>query len=105
MRPTLLATSFALLSTMPHAAADEIGGGAPASHGRVPRLVLDRWIPGSQSAFRFLDMPPGSAVGVAMLSTRTANIPVPPYGVLVADMFAPGSLFLVVAGSLPIVIP
>ncbi|MBK8980269.1 MAG: hypothetical protein IPM29_30575 [Planctomycetes bacterium] len=66
--------------------AQDLGGGAPASHGRVPRFVLESWIPGTASAVRIDDAPPPPAAAVAILATARGTQTIPGLGgVLIAD--------------------
>ena len=79
----IVAAAFAALSSLP---AQDLGGGAPASHGRVPRFVLDTWLPGALASLEFVDAPTATPAGAGILSAgRTAvNLPFLP-GTLIAD--------------------
>jgi DNA-binding beta-propeller fold protein YncE len=68
------------------AVAQDLGGGVAASHGRVPRFVLDRWLPNNASTLAFVDAPTAMPAGAGILSAgRTAlSLPFLP-GTLIAD--------------------
>jgi DNA-binding beta-propeller fold protein YncE len=72
-----LAASLAAFSAIALVPAQDLGGGAPGSHGRVSRFVLESWIPGTPSALAFRDLPPGTVLGVAMLSGGSAPSTIP----------------------------
>lgn len=78
-----LLPAFALVATT---AAQDLGGGAVASHGRVPRFVLDSWIPGRSASLAFVDTPTGSPAGAAILSAGRTSLMLPFLpGTLIAD--------------------
>ena len=93
-----------LLIALPTASltAEDLGGGRAASHGRVPRFVLERWIPGAASALTFQDLPPNTVATAAILSSRRTNITLPGIGTLIADAGAPGAIVLAMGTTLPI---
>ena len=91
--PLLVVLASALAPFLP---ADDLGGGKPASHGRVPRFVLESWLPGSPSAFRFEDAPASALNLIGLLSSRWASTPLPPTGTLMVDPLAPGFTAFVV---------
>ncbi|MAE77911.1 MAG: hypothetical protein CMJ85_13700 [Planctomycetes bacterium] len=102
LRP--LPASFAVLLLLTPLSAEDLGGGKTASHGRVPRFVLDSWLPGKPTAFRFVDLPsPGP--GIALLSTKGANLQVPGIGTLVVDITSPAFFAFVVNGSVLLQLP
>ena len=96
---SLVATSALL--TIP-ARADDLGGGKAGSHGRIPRFVLESWIPGQPSAFRFVDLPRGAIGAVAILSDRAGSLRIPGLGTLVVDIARPGAAFIPIQTSLVI---
>jgi DNA-binding beta-propeller fold protein YncE len=77
---------------------DDLGGGASGSHGRIPRFVLESWLPGVPSAFRFLDLPPASIGGVGLLSDQGASIALP-FGTLTVDITRPAFVVFPVTPS------
>ena len=88
--------------------AQDLGGGAPASHGRVPRFALESWIPGTGTAARFDDAPPSVSALAGILAFAPTAATVPGFaGTLLADpalaiVFAmPGGR--VSLGTLPLV--
>ena len=85
-------TTSLLLALSPLLAAEDLGGGRPAAHGRVPRFVLERWIPGGPSAFAFEDLSSTTVLQVGILSTGRSNLVLPGIGTLIADLGAPGAL-------------
>jgi len=74
--------------------AQDLGGGARASHGRVPRFVLDSWIPGSLASLAFVDTPTGTPAGAAVISSGRTSVSLP---------FIPGTL--IADPSLGVVLP
>ena len=94
-----LAATFSFLLVA--APAEDLGGGSPAAHGRVARLVLDRWIPGAPSAFRFVDLAPATPLTLLLLSPQRTNVPMP-FGTLIADPSAAGAFSLLIAPTTPI---
>lgn len=85
-------------------AAQDLGGGAFASHGRVPRFVLDRWIPGSPATMQFVDAPSGAFVGAAIVSAGTTSLTLPfLMGTLIADPST--GVVLPIAGPLGLTLP
>lgn len=81
--------------------AQDLGGGAIASHGRVARFTIDSWIPGMPSAFTFHDLPANTALCIAMLSPGATSFALPGIaGTFVADPFAGTSVWM--GASLPI---
>jgi hypothetical protein len=75
MRPITIA--LVLAATAGSTNSQDLGGGAPCSHGRVARFVVEGWIPGAPSALAFRDVPPGTAIGIAMISGGTTSQTVP----------------------------
>ncbi|MEZ5965121.1 MAG: hypothetical protein R3F56_14905 [Planctomycetota bacterium] len=104
MRPRSLARFALLPLVVASLPAQDLGGGALASHGRVPRFVLDSWIPGTTAALSFRDAPTSSPAGAAILSSgRTAlSLPFLP-GTLIADPMA--GVVLPMGSSLVLGIP
>ena len=97
-----LASSLLLLVTaLP---AEDLGGGKPASHGRVPRCVLTHWVPGQPSEVRFVDLP-ASAPLLAMIVSPSRGLYPLPFGDLIADPAAAGAISLAVPATLPLTIP
>ncbi len=85
-RVALLSAPSLTLVAAPSLSAQDLGGGAPASHGRVPRFVLESWIPGTASAVRLDDAPATLNTAVAVLSTATTALSIPGIsGTLIAD--------------------
>src|SRR5690606_37271199 len=85
-------------------AAQDLGGGAFASQGRVPRFVLDRWIPGSPATMQFVDAPSGAFVGAAIVSAGTTSLTLPfLMGTLIADPST--GVVLPIAGPLGLTLP
>ena len=84
--------------------AEDLGGGRAASHGRVPRLVLTKWIPGQASELRFVDMPPGVVLSAVLISTGRTSVSLP-FGTVIADPAAPGAVSLALSAPLPIMLP
>lgn len=84
--------------------AQDLGGGAVASHGRVPRFVLDSWVPGTTAALSFVDAPTSTPAGAGVLSgARTAlNLPFL-QGTLIADPTV--GVVLPMSGSLLLGLP
>jgi DNA-binding beta-propeller fold protein YncE len=104
--PRLVVPSLAAASLCaPVLRAEDLGGGGTASHGRVPRLVLESWIPGQNSAYQFLDVPSGSPGGLVIISPWRTSIPLPPAGTLIADLTAPGSFVVLATPRLAVPIP
>ena len=101
--PVVSASLTLLLSSA--VLAEDLGGGQAASHGRVPRLVLESWLPGSASAFQFQDLPAGSPGGLVLISGQRTNLPIPGLGTLIADAFAPGGFTVLALPRLPVAIP
>jgi hypothetical protein len=85
----IVSSSLAALLLAVAPRAQDLGGGAPAGHGRVPRFALDSWIPGQTARLGWRDLP-GSFVlgaGVVSLASTSANIP-GIAGTLIADLSA-----------------
>ena len=83
--------------------AQDLGGGAPASHGRVPRLTLEKWIPGAATALTFSDLPTTTWATIFIFSPKSTSTPVPGFtGTLTADVFDPLGRFFFVPPKLPI---
>src|SRR5262245_36119699 len=68
----------ALLVAAP--AAQDLGGGAPCSHGRVAHLRFEPPQGDGTGAFAFEDLPPDARRLVGLFSPREASIPLPPVG-------------------------
>lgn len=100
----MLHRSFAVLALVAAAAAEDLGGGKPASHGRVPRFALTRWIPGQPSEFRFQDLPATNPL-LAMVISPARSAYQFPFGELIADPAAPGAIVLATAPTLPVTLP
>ena len=112
-RLALVSVPSLALGVSPVLSAQDLGGGAPASHGRVPRFVLESWIPGTASAVRLDDAPATLNTAVAVLSPATTALSLPGIagtlitdpGLAVAFGFAPagtsiGTIPATVAGTL-----
>ncbi len=68
---------LALLSLSLPLPAEDLDGGAPASHGLVPQLIADNWIPGRLLTLHLKNLPPSAATGIAVIGTAPANFPLP----------------------------
>lgn len=100
-------SAFALLSFLcvgSGLAAEDLGGGKPASHGRVPRFALTKWTPGQPSEFRFTDLPATSPL-LAMVVSPARSAYSFPFGDLIADAAAPGAVVVSTSASLPVTLP
>lgn len=103
MRRSLLSTCT-ILGLAVALCAEDLGGGATASHGRVPRLILDRWIPGMTSTLRFVDLPAGVSKLFVGISTGTTKMQFVGFdGTLIANLFLPTSIVVVVNPSNPVI--
>ncbi len=101
LRNSLLAFLSVPLTTL---TAQDLGGGAPASHGRVPRFVLENWIPGAPSALEFRDLPAGVTGGTAILSGSMSPLGIPGIGgTLIPDLARGLAVPMGVRANLPTV--
>ncbi len=103
--PTLRCVSLLVAAAIsaPSVEAQDLGGGAAASHGRVPRLTLDKWIPGAASALTFRDLPSSTSVRILVFSLKSTSVSVPGFhGMLTADLFDASGRFFFMPAKLPI---
>lgn len=93
-----------LASFLAPASSQDLDGGAPASHGRVPRFELDSWIPGAPSGLTFTDLPTSFAGGAAFLSATATALSVPGVaGLVIADPF--NGAIVAMGQSISLVVP
>jgi len=103
--PNLRCVSLLVATTIsaPTLATQDLGGGAAASHGRVSRLTLDRWIPGAASALTFRDLPPSTYARILVFSLKTTSMTLPGFnGTLTVDLFGSSGRYFFVPATLPI---
>lgn len=101
-RRALLAPLVAAACLAPALAAEDLGGGRPASHGRVVRFVMSHWIPGEPSSLGLVDPPVLPISYVAILSPARTSLVLPGIGTLIADATHPAALMLPLSGTLPL---
>lgn len=89
------ALSMAIALSLPTTlSAENLGGGKVASNGRVPQLLLDSWIPGSATKFRFEGLPSTSRFQIVCLGSNTSRVSAGTAGTLVVDLLSPFLTFL-----------
>ncbi len=99
-----LASILGFVSVLGSAAGQDLGGGAPASHGRVPRFVLESWIPGAPSGLAFRDLPATFAGGAGIVSAAATSLTLPGVsGTILADPFL--GTIVPMGQSLSLVVP
>ncbi|MCB9880233.1 MAG: hypothetical protein H6832_00160 [Planctomycetes bacterium] len=98
-----LSCSIALAAVGPLAHAENLGGGRAAATGEFPLLVLDNWIPGKASTFRFDNLPNNTVLSALLLSSGPGNTTFGTAGTLKIDLLSPAfSILPVPAGGLTV---
>jgi DNA-binding beta-propeller fold protein YncE len=78
--------------------AQDLGGGAPASHGRVPRFAMSTWVPTQPARLSFTDVPASFAFGLGIVSLTSTSFSFPGIaGTIIAD---PSGILLPMGQSL-----
>ncbi len=92
----------AVFSFVSPSLAQDLGGGGPAGHGRVPRFVLDSWIPGTSAQLGFVDLSPSFANGAAILSGVQTSLTIP--GISGSLLVDPSAGAVLPMGATPITV-
>jgi len=75
MKIAICLSSILILTTS--VAAEDLGGGGPASHGLVPQLIADNWIPGRALTLHLKNLPPSASSGLVVIGTAPGNVSLP----------------------------